>query len=81
MTKGAIIFYEEGGRLWGGTRISLGSLRGGPVFFTHPKGGPEFFHGVKGGTRIFLFLYRQFPGKGSAAKRFMKKNKQPELLI
>ena len=41
--KGAIIFYEEGGRLFvGGTRIFLGNLRGEPEFFTAVKGrGPE----------------------------------------
>ena len=56
--KGAIIFYGEGGgRLFvgGGTRIFLGSLRGGPIFFQLLKrGGPEFFRGPRGGDQIFF---------------------------
>ncbi len=55
--KGAIIFYREGGAvyLWGGTRIFLGGLRGGPVFFHWVKGGDQNFLGVQeGGTRIFF---------------------------
>ncbi len=62
--KGAIIFYEEGGRLFvgGGTRICLGSLRGGPVFFHWFKGGDQnFFIRSKGGTRIFFAPSAQFP--------------------
>ncbi len=56
-TKGAIIYYWEGGAvcLWGGTRIFWGSQRGGTNFFSGSKGGTRIFWGSKrGGPKFFL---------------------------
>ena len=55
-------FYREGRRLFvGGTRIFLGSQRGGgPVFFSRSKGGGRIFKGHRGGTRIFPWVDQNF---------------------
>ena len=54
--KGAIIFYQEGGRLFVGGPEFFGVIKwGGPVFFSVGQtGGPEFFEGHRGGGPEFF---------------------------
>ena len=55
--KGAIIFYREGGHLWG-DHIFWGWSKGGTNFFSVGLGGDQNFLRVKeGGLKCFLNFF------------------------
>ena len=58
--QGAIIFYQEGGRLFVGGGKFFGVVKGETIFSVRQMGGPEFFDGQIEETKIlFIFVWKR----------------------